>query len=1498
MNPCKKMFRMRLALLLSALLLVLAVALMFPVTAAGTDPDLMMEFDPEQCSATLIYGTERIDMVSGKVYSIPTGSSVTVLVQPKDGFELTDIENKDAPGSSLMTNDRFSRETFSQSVNGIIRCGYRSFDLRFVGEGLSARPYHPESENETELNNQKYTYNEDYVLPKVIRTGYAFDHWELLDSTGKSYQKIINKNAEDRYYIPKYLFNDDMDSSGTIYAYAVFTPVKQPVLRYDYRYDPYAPPQFHGKLLGRTEWAEDMAKIITALTRMSDDPEDGYKSYVGYELLEEGMEDYHYPTHQITVPTELQSSPNVVYRLYKAIDYVLTYRNPDGSTLTMPAGTPSQYTFNTRTVIPDPTRVGYTFRGWIMTVKAADGTEIRYENLNPGFVLGTEDDNLTNYISADKEIVLTACWEANTYEIGYTWNGKNDEQNTLLDTINAALPRSFVFDDENGISVPDPVRAGYTFVKWILHTSAGTEELTSENGVLKLSAGVYAENIRLEAVWEAKHYRVVLDDQNATTPGTGSIADVIFDQPFVLPVSPAFVCPSRMGFDFAGFYSEPDGKGTLYINANGESVCTAWDLSQADEEGNITLYAAWVRKSYPVSVVIDGTDDATVIIRTEDGTEYPYTGTPILLPYETRFTVIIRSPAGYKTVKWNGTVLSEHTVSYTSPVQTVGVEEIQLRATVLPTITVPTVRINYFNETFVLPAGSYLIRFGSVSLRVTVSSSGNITVDGKGETGVTVPDSFFGNTIQIIAFGDCTTTSDSDPADLQVVGRADMPTWYDITTGKGDIYVIKNLYDTKLIVQMLEERASLFEFACRASSASGAALVWQDSGTFEGLYPGTEYCIYIRLKATEDAPHGKELELRYSTLIQSYLPSKLEELEDLRKDDDGELAKGVIDEAIRKINEEAAKTPLDPDFYQIVERIVEDAKAKIAFARYQDKKIAELRELLRSYTASGLFSEDSLNRMKTIVATAEASIIAATTESEADAITATAKSTMELIPVTYLFSRDGLLRLIAKYGLAQGSYLTLVRQEDFETLAAAISEAIRTSGRVTVSASGMTLAEAEELLRGLDVVGVYSFSLLTTTKNEKNSYEIRLQIPEEMRSLSGLTVAYYDRTTGVVELLECRRDGDELVFTADHVSDFVIFADPTVLLTPVIAVLGVIVLCQLIAIAVLLSARHQGKRREARLSAVALPMLLTVRFLPENAMLIVCILGGAAVLLQIFLVYLLLTSEVFFRRHPGHDDDDRGYHPALPTMADPEPHPGDSADSDADVAEEADGADGADGTEGTEEDPFAVYDEEPGYGEPYMTEETDEADGTGHGEPEEISDSAETLTEETPDEEFSDAESLDYTEFSDDAGAEPFDGEDLDPDAADATDATDADSDGDVYGESDEDFIEPAANPYYSMEDTDTDPTYEESDDEDRTETDAPESYPSESYDYVPQDEFSWGDDVIPEDDGRDPFSSDADATETQETNLQDGEPASGDKTDNGADSVSDDKDFYWHSEE
>ena len=102
-------------------------------------------------------------------------------------------------------------------------------------------------------------------------------------------------------------------------------------------------------------------------------------------------------------------------------------------------------------------------------------------------------------------------------------------------------------------------------------------------------------------------------------------------------------------------------------------------------------------------------------------------------------------------------------------------------------------------------------------------------------------------------------------------------------------------------------------------------------------------------------------------------------------------------------------------------------------------------------------------------------------------------------------------------------------------------------------------------------------------------------------------------------------------------------ADPTVDLTAVIIALGAILLCQLIAIVLVLVARNKAKKSVMHAS-VALPMFLTIHFLPvANAELIALGLGVAVLLAQIVLMWLLLSSgmiRVFKTKRRAHTEQE------------------------------------------------------------------------------------------------------------------------------------------------------------------------------------------------------------------------------------------------------------------
>jgi hypothetical protein len=212
------------------------------------------------------------------------------------------------------------------------------------------------------------------------------------------------------------------------------------------------------------------------------------------------------------------------------------------------------------------------------------------------------------------------------------------------------------------------------------------------------------------------------------------------------------------------------------------------------------------------------------------------------------------------------------------------------------------------------------------------------------------------------------------------------------------------------------------------------------------------------------------------------------------------------------------------------------------------------------------------------------------------------------------------------------------RFEDLDALRRMVDGAIRTSGRVVVD-TFMSQEDAELLLRTLDVVDAYRFNLINAIVQTNDSFTVRMQIPEALLGMTGLQVAYYDEATGMLELLETTVEGDELVFKAKRIADFVILADPTINLTAVIVALGLLMLCQIIAIAVILVSRSKGKKMVLN-ACVALPTLfMTVHFAPVNAEKLALIMGVAVILLQSILMWLLLSSNMIRARKKRDDGE-------------------------------------------------------------------------------------------------------------------------------------------------------------------------------------------------------------------------------------------------------------------
>ena len=140
---------------------------------------------------------------------------------------------------------------------------------------------------------------------------------------------------------------------------------------------------------------------------------------------------------------------------------------------------------------------------------------------------------------------------------------------------------------ENGtITLPTPTRAGYVFEGW--YTDSTLKNVVG-------NSTQYTKVTTLYAKWVANEYTVVYNSnkpEGATSEVTGSTANSshTYDVAKVLQINGY----ELKGYTFAGWNTQPDGKGTNY--ANGESVK---NLTTATE-GTVTLYAKWTAHTYIV----------------------------------------------------------------------------------------------------------------------------------------------------------------------------------------------------------------------------------------------------------------------------------------------------------------------------------------------------------------------------------------------------------------------------------------------------------------------------------------------------------------------------------------------------------------------------------------------------------------------------------------------------------------------------------------------------------------------------------------------------------------------------------------------------------------------------------------------------------------------------------------------------------------------------------
>lgn len=258
--------------------------------------------------------------------------------------------------------------------------------------------------------------------------------------------------------------------------------------------------------------------------------------------------------------------------------------------------------------ISAPNKEGYTFSGYYDAKK--DG--VQYYKADLSSAKNWDKTGNTN---------LFAHWTANTYTIVYDANGGTGMTNSSSHTYDVAKTLT-----KNGYS-----KTGYSFVGWATSKAladAGTKAYDNEQSVINLSATQEA-TITLYAIWTVNNYKIYLNNQSATTPGT-EIVEVTYDSNVNL--TSGITPPTKTNCTFEGYYTDAGcietkriDKNGAWQEANGFIVDGKWNCA-----GDVTLYAYWKQNQ---TITWEWTPEAGVEYTT--GTVFDATATSGLPVYYT-----------------------------------------------------------------------------------------------------------------------------------------------------------------------------------------------------------------------------------------------------------------------------------------------------------------------------------------------------------------------------------------------------------------------------------------------------------------------------------------------------------------------------------------------------------------------------------------------------------------------------------------------------------------------------------------------------------------------------------------------------------------------------------------------------------------------------------------------------------------------------------------------
>ena len=228
-----------------------------------------------------------------------------------------------------------------------------------------------------------------------------------------------------------------------------------------------------------------------------------------------------------------------------------------------------------------PTRTGYTFLGW--SIDPNPETATAEYALHDNFRIYDAENG-----GGMGPVNLYAVWRANAYTVTLHHNGGPGENEKVIAYYGQPMPES-----EDLLPL---TRKGYDFTGYSYH---GTYYYDAD----MKSARNYdqASDFTIYANWKAHTTKITFDPQGGDNYG---VSEVTATYGQAMPKE-GVQAPQRTGYEFGGYYSKQNGKGTQYYNYSKDEynnwVITSarnWNIDQPE----VTLYAYWIANNYLVTL--------------------------------------------------------------------------------------------------------------------------------------------------------------------------------------------------------------------------------------------------------------------------------------------------------------------------------------------------------------------------------------------------------------------------------------------------------------------------------------------------------------------------------------------------------------------------------------------------------------------------------------------------------------------------------------------------------------------------------------------------------------------------------------------------------------------------------------------------------------------------------------------------------------------------------